>query len=71
MSLVTLNRTSTVSDAQQYRMMYAATFPAFLIAAVASRLWWSGGSRKDRAVRSIWAEARAASAKALLFAFQG
>lgn len=71
MSLVTLSRTPAVSDAQQYRLLCAAMLPFFLAAAVAGRLWRIVQSDPSGAGRSILAEARTASANALLFAFQG
>lgn len=71
MSLATLGRTTSVSDEQQYRLICAATLPFFLIAALAHRAWRIGRGSRRHAPRSIFAEARAASANALLFAFQG
>ena len=71
MSLVALNRTTVVSDAQQYRLLCLVILPFFLTAVVAGRILHVRQGNPRRPVRSILAEARAASANALLFAFQG
>jgi hypothetical protein len=70
MSLATLGRSPAVSDEQEYRLICAATLPFFLVAVLAQRAWRLGRPRSG-APRSILAEARAANASALLFAFQG
>ena len=71
MSLATLRPTRSLSDEQQYRLIYAAMLPFFLLAALSQRAWQVGRTPPGQAPRSILAEARAASANALLLAFQG
>ena len=71
MSLITLNGRPAVSDEQQYRLLFVVAFPFFLAAAAAHRIWRAGRQLSGEAPRSMIAEARDASANALLLAFQG
>lgn len=75
MTSLTLGRTapSTLSDKQQYHLMFAATFLIFLAAVAAKRIarWAGGMSAPAGTPKSIFAEARAAGSSALLFAFMG
>lgn len=73
MSFASVSRPPSVSDEQQYRLIYAATFPFFLAAAACGRAARRMAGRKPvaGAPRSLVAEARAAGSNALLFAFLG
>lgn len=73
MSFASLSRSQSVSDEQQYRLLYAGTFLFFLVAAVCGRAVsrMTGRPRAADLPRSIVAEARAAGSNALLFAFLG
>lgn len=75
MSSISLARTPSapLSDEQQYRLIFAATFMIFL-AAVAVRRFGrllAGLEAPAGTPKSIFAEARAAGSSALLFAFMG
>ena len=73
MSFASLSRSQSVTDEQQYRLLYAATFLFFLVAALCGRTIsrLTGRPRASNLPRSIVAEARAAGSNALLFAFSG
>ena len=75
MTSVTLSQTSApvLSDEQQYRLMYAATFLFFLAATLVRRAGRrvTGTRAPAGTPRSLFAEARAAGSSALLFAFLG
>ena len=75
MTSLSLSRTpaAALSDEQQYRLMYAATFLFFLGATVARRTARRMAGRRAPAGThiSLLAEAREAGSSALLFAFLG
>ena len=72
-SSLTRPPSSALSDEQQYRLMYAATFLIFLGATAVKRLVRriAGVGHPAGAPRSLIAEARSAGSSALLFAFMG
>ncbi len=64
--------TVTMTDAQEYRLLFAATFVIFLVAVVLMRLVrLVGGAGSSSNPRSLIAEARAVGNSALALAFQG
>ena len=62
-----------LTDKQLFQIMFAATFPVFLLAATFVRLgrWIGQADRPAGIPRSLFAEARATSSGALTFAFMG
>ena len=75
MTSITLPRapSNAFRDRQQYRLLFVATFPLFLGAALLVRLGrWAGvGPRLTARPKSLLSEARATSSSALMFAFMG
>ena len=61
------------SEAIQFRIILAATYPFFLVAALAQRVLPSqrGRSRYALQRRSVFAEAKAMAVSAIPFAFMG
>ncbi len=63
---------AAMTDAQEYRLLFATTFVIFLVAVVFMRLVrLAGGVAPASSPRSLIAEARAVGNSALALAFQG
>ncbi len=60
-----------LSDEQQYRILFVATFAIFLVAVSIKRVARSLAGKPAGSLRSIFAEARDTGTSALLFAFMG
>jgi hypothetical protein len=73
MSFASVNRMLSVSDQQQYRLIYAATLPFFLVATLVGRAarHLAGRQTPSGTPPSLVAEARAAGSNAVMFAFLG
>jgi len=61
------------ADAQEFRLIYLASFAFYLVAAIASRLapWGWASARNRGGGRSVFGEARAAAYASIPLAFMG
>jgi hypothetical protein len=65
-------RSPTMTDQQEYRLLFAVTFVMFLVAALVLRLLPAfGGGISAGGPKSLFAQAKATSSSALAFAFMG
>ena len=75
MSAISLGRPSSKlrTDRQQYRLLFAVTYPIFLATVLAVRVGRRAGfvGQPPRTPKSLFVEARALSSGALQFAFMG
>ena len=66
------HNTPALTDQQEYRLLFAATFGIFLVATVVMRVVRSiGGGADTSGGTSLFAEAKATGYSALAFAFMG
>ncbi len=66
------SNTPALTDQQEYRLLFAATFGIFLVAALVIRIVRSiAGGAEASSGTSLFAEAKATGYSALAFAFMG